>query len=424
MDDSTGKSGERTGTEPDLAALIGAHGRARKSGRRKLYGALALAALAAGLGWYLIAGRGGAAYRYTTAPVTRGDLTVIVTATGTVQPVAKVDVSSPISGIVRKVNVDYNSPVKRGDVLAELDRETLLATEASARAQLAVARANVAKAEAQAEAARATLERQTALSEQRIISTQTLEDARLSAQSAEAALKAAGAEVLVAEANLKVATTNLDRAVITSPIDGVVLTRSIDEGATVAASLQAPVLFSIAGDLKQMELQVDVDEADIGGVSVGDKATFSVDAYRNRSFPAEITDIRFVSETINNVVTYKALLKVDNAGMLLRPGMTATADIVEDTVKGALLAPNTALRYVPPAEPAASGGFSLFRPPRGGALTKAEPKTGSRSLWLLRDGAPVEVPVEIGQTDGRNTVIVKGDIAEGALVITDAVAAK
>ena len=421
---ATGIETETARQKPDLAALIGQQTAARKSGRRRWLIALALLLIAAGAGWFLLAGRNTAAYTYNTSAVTKGELTVIVTATGTVQPVAKVDVSSPISGIVRKVNVDYNSAVKRGDVLAELDRETLLASEASARAQLAVARANVAKAEAQAEAARATLTRQTALSEQRIISTQTLEDARLSAQSAEAALKAAGAEVMVSEANLKMATTNLDRAVITSPIDGVVLTRSIDEGATVAASLQAPVLFSIAGDLSKMELQVDVDEADIGGVSVGDKASFTVDAYRNRSFPAEITDIRFVSETINNVVTYKALLKVDNGDLLLRPGMTATADIVEETVKDALLVPNTALRYVPPAEAATSGGFSLFRPPRGGALTKAEPKSGSRSLWVLRDGVPVEVPVEIGQTDGRSTVITKGEIAEGDLVVTEAVAAK
>lgn len=366
----------------------------------------------------------GSGYVYTTQKLAKGDLTVIVTATGTVQPITQVDVSSAISGIVRKVNVDYNSVVYRGDVLAELDADTLQAGVASARAHLVVANANVAKAKATADASIATYERQSALFNRGVMSAQTLEDTRLTMDAAAAALKAAEAEVLVADADLKLAETNLSKTLITSPIDGVVLTRDVNEGSTIAASLSAPVLFSIADDLKRMEVQVDVDEADIGDVAVGQSGTFTVDAYPDRAFPAEITKIRFVSETINNVVTYKALLSVDNNELLLRPGMTATADIVVNTVRAALLVPNAALRYTPPAEKSSGGGlFSMFRPPNMGAVTTPDLPGGSRTLWVMRDKAPVEVTVVTGATDGQNTEVKSGDLAEGDAVILDAVAA-
>lgn len=392
----------------------------RKTWRWLLIGA---ALLAAGiLGWYYFAQ--GGSYNYTTQKVTKGDLTVIVTATGTVQPIAQVDVSTAISGIVRKVNVDYNSVVARGDVLAELDADTLQAGVASARARLVVAKANVAKAEATANASIATYKRQSALFDRGVMSAQTLEDTHLTMDAAAAALQAAEAEVLVADADLKLAETNLAKTLITSPIDGIVLTRDINEGSTLAASLAAPVLFSIAGDLKRMEVQVDVDEADIGNVAVGQTATFTVDAYPSRVFPAEITDIRFVSETINNVVTYKALLAVDNAELLLRPGMTATADIVVNTVRGALLVPNAALRYTPPVETSSGGGLlSMFRPPGMGTATTSEVPGGSRTLWVMRSKVPVEVTVVTAATDGQNTQVTTGDIDEGDAVIVDATAA-
>ncbi|TIP09653.1 MAG: efflux RND transporter periplasmic adaptor subunit [Mesorhizobium sp.] len=383
----------------------------------------AAAVLAVGLLAWLYLGQGNA-YTYTTQKATKGDLTVIVTATGSMQPITEVDVSSEISGIIRRVNVDYNSIVHRGEVLAELDTDALKASLANARAKLAVAEANAAKAKVAANAAVTTYERQSALFNRGVMSTQALEDTRLTMDANAAALQAAEAEVLVAEADLQMAETNLARATIASPIDGIVLTRSIDEGSTVAASLQAPVLFSIAGDLKQMEVQVDVDEADIGSVAVGQSASFTVDAYPNRSFPAEITDIRVVSETVNDVVTYKALLKVDNAELLLRPGMTATADIVVKTVKSALLVPNTALRYSPPEESSGSGILGLFRPPRMKAVTTAELPGGGRTLWVMRDKVPTEVTVQVGATDGQNTELMSGDIAEGDDLVVDAVAAE
>lgn len=411
---------------PSLRDVLGdaAPGPTRRVGRTLRWLLIGAAVVAAGyFGWAYFAQDSG--YVYTTQKVTRGDLTVIVTATGTVQPITQVDVSSAISGIVRKVNVDYNSTVYRGDVLAELDADTLQAGVASARAHLVVANANVAKAKATSNASIATYERQAALFNRGVMSAQTLEDTRLAMDAADAALKAVEAEVLVADADLKLAETNLAKTLITSPIDGVVLTRDVNEGSTIAASLSAPVLFSIAGDLKRMEVQVDVDEADIGNVAVGQTGTFTVDAYPDRTFPAEITEIRFVSETINNVVTYKALLSVDNSDLFLRPGMTATADIVVNTVRDALLVPNAALRYTPPAEESSGGGLlSMFGPPDTGTATTAELPGGARTLWVMRDKVPVEATVVTGATDGQNTELKSGDLVEGDAVVLDAVAAK
>nr|WP_295463951.1 efflux RND transporter periplasmic adaptor subunit [Mesorhizobium sp.] len=411
---------------PSLRDVLGdaAPGPTRRVGRTLRWLLIGAGLVAAGyFGWAYFAQDSG--YVYTTQKVTRGDLTVIVTATGTVQPITQVDVSSAISGIVRKVNVDYNSTVYRGDVLAELDADTLQAGVASARAHLVVANANVAKARATSNASKATYERQEALFNRGVMSAQTLEDTRLTMDAADAALKAVEAEVLVADADLKLAETNLAKTLITSPIDGVVLTRDVNEGSTIAASLSAPVLFSIAGDLKRMEVQVDVDEADIGNVAVGQSGTFTVDAYPDRKFPAQITEIRFVSETINNVVTYKALLSVDNTELFLRPGMTATADIVVNTVRDALLVPNAALRYTPPAEKSSGGGLlSMFGPPDTGTATTAELPGGARTLWVMRDKVPVEATVVTGSTDGQNTELKSGDLVEGDAVVLDAVAAK
>ncbi|MDB4273570.1 efflux RND transporter periplasmic adaptor subunit [bacterium] len=414
--------GDVSNSKKGLEAIIGEAVPQAGRGRRVIrWTAVALAALVAGyLAWSYLSS--GTTYDYLTQKVTRGDLTVVVTATGTVQPVARVDVSTAISGIVRKVNVDYNSPVSRGKVIAELDTDTLEATAAAARARLVVAEANVAKAKAAYDASVTTYERQASLFNKGFMSAQTLQDTQLAMNANAAALKAAEAEVLVTQADLRLAETNLGKALITSPIDGVVLTRNIDEGSTVAASLQAPVLFSIAGDLKRMEVQVDVDEADIGKVAVGQEATFSVDAFPNRAFPAVITKIRFVSETINNVVTYKALLKVENDQLLLRPGMTATAEIVVDKVAGGLLTPNAALLYTPPATNQSSGFLGIFRPPNMGAVTTNEAPTGTRTLWVMRDKVPAEVAVETGATDGQRTQILSGEIAEGDEVIVDAVA--
>lgn len=415
---------------PDLAAVLATGQSSRRSRRgRYLFAALVALALAGG-GYFWFFGGSSTSYRYTTEPVARGDLNVIVTATGSVQPTDQVDISSELSGTVRSVNVTYNSVVKEGDVLAELDTNKLQADVQSARAKLASAEANVLKADAEMSAALNRLDRLKSLVGNRVSTQQDLDAAQYAYDAAVAAKQINEATVLSSEADLRLAEVNLGKAKIVTPIDGVVLTRDVDPGQTVASSLSAPVLFTIAGDLRQMELQVAVDEADVGQVAVGQKATFNVDAYPERSFPAEIETVRYASEITSNVVTYKAILTVDNEDLLLRPGMTATADITVQSVEDALLVPNAALRYSPPVAASRSQGFNinrLFRPTRpsgfGGrpARTQTDASQG-RTLWVMRNNEPVEVQVQTGPTDGRHTVLISGDLKEGDRLITDAVA--
>ncbi|MGE3916731.1 MAG: efflux RND transporter periplasmic adaptor subunit, partial [Hyphomicrobiaceae bacterium] len=334
-----------------IESILGA---SRDNGRRWLASAprwligavLGLAALL--LVW--ATGSSSPTVRYVTEPVARGSLVVLVTATGSVQPTNKVDVSSELSGTVRKVLVDYNSLVKAGQTLAELDTDKLAATVASSRARLAAAKAKVSDAKATMLEKQQDVVRKRLLAGRQVSSTHDLEAAEAAFERAKAGVASAEADVGVADADLKLNETNLAKARIASPIDGVVLKRSVDPGQTVASSLQAPVLFSIAEDLTQMELQVDVDEADVGKVKSGQTATFTVDAFPERRFPAMIRDVRYASETIQGVVTYKAVLTIDNTELLLRPGMTATAEIRVTEIADALLVPNSALRYRPVAE--------------------------------------------------------------------------
>lgn len=419
------KSGEtRT---PDLGAILASSGHSRKRGRGK-WVAIGLAVIiAGGLGFYFQGQSGQQPFDYSTQEARKGDLSVIITATGSVQPTDQVDISSELSGTVRKVNVSYNSPVKAGDVLLELDTNKEEADVQSARAQLASAKANVLKAQAEASSAKISLDRLTNLVNNRISSQQELDAAKYSYDSAVATTEINEAAVLSAEAALRLAEVNLSKLTVVSPIDGIVLTRDVDPGATVASSLNAPVLFTIAGDLKRMELQVSVDEADVGQVREGQVAKFSVDAYPDRSFPATIQTVRFASETVSNVVTYKAILTVDNQDLLLRPGMTATADVTVEAVKDAILIPNAALRYSPSISSQARGSFltRLFSPPRprGNRSERGEASaTAARAVWVMRGGAPQRVQVETGPTDGQFTVLKSGEIKEGDQLITDATA--
>lgn len=409
-------------SEPDLASML-ASARVKRGGRRWLWRGAALIVVAAGAAYFAFGG-GETVYRYTTVPAKKGYLTVLVTATGSIEPTVQVVVSSEQSGTIREVFVDYNSAVKKGEVVARLDTAKLEADVKSAEAKLLSSRAAVSKAIADMNSAQVTLERLTTLVNNRVSSQQDLDAARYAHDAAVASKDSAEAEVLSAEASLQQARLNLSKADIISPIDGIVLSRDVDPGATVAASLSAPTLFTIAGDLRQMELQVAIDEADVGQVEIGQTATFTVDAFPDERFPAEITSIRYASETQNNVVTYKGILSVDNSSLKLRQGMTATADIVVQSINDGLLIPNAALRYSPAAntEPRRRGGssiFSFFRPPRMGALTAPEPAGTERTVWLLKGGTPVAVNIEIGASDGQNTVVIKGEIAENDQLITD-----
>lgn len=414
----------------DLDVLLDLEPSGRSSRRRwmKVLAAVALIAAVAGGIALLQSLSSGDGVRYVTDTVRRGDIKVLVTATGSVQPTTKVDISSELSGTIRQVHVDFNSPVTAGQVLAELDTAKLVATVENSRARLAAARAKVAEAEVTVVESEREYTRKRSLAGSRITSERDIDIARAVHQRATAALDSARAEVGVAEADLRLNETNLAKAFIRSPINGVVLQRAVDPGQTVASSFQAPILFSIAEDLTQMEVQVDVDEADIGKVREGQHATFSVDAYPERHFPATIRELRFASETIQGVVTYKAVLTVDNRELLLRPGMTATADIVVREVTDALLVPNAALRFSPPVAESPPQKDGLLRrllpgPPRFRAASKPPSAEGPRQVWVLKGDVPHAIPVVTGSSDGAATEIVDGALEPDVEVIVDSITA-
>jgi HlyD family secretion protein len=366
---------------------------------------------------------------FIVEPASRIDLTVIITATGSVQPTNQVDVSSELSGTIRGVLVDFNSPVKVGQVLAELDTDKLKATWNSTRARLASAKAKVLDAEATLVEKKLVYERKRTLVTSRVSSQQDLDTAKASYDRAAAAVESAKAEVGVAEADVELNETNLAKSRIVSPINGVILKRNVDPGQTVASSFQAPVLFTIAEDLTQMEVQVDVDEADVGKVKEGQQGTFSVDAYPDRKFQARIRELRYGSEVVQGVVTYKAVLSTDNSDLLLRPGMTATAEIVVQQVPKALTVPNTALRYAPPSREQSSGRTSFLRRilpgrPQFRPASQRDESGPNRRVWVLKGDTPVRVPVVVGVSDGQRTEILKGEIHEGQGVIVDTATAK
>lgn len=365
---------------------------------------------------------------YVTDPVTRGGLTVIVTATGSVQPTNKVDVSSELSGTLRTVLVDYNSVVIAGQTLAELNTDKLEATVNSSRAKLAAAKAKQKDAEATVGEKERDVARKKKLVPGQAISMEDFDQSQAAYERAVAAVASTIADVQAAEADLRLNESNLAKARIVSPINGVVLKRSVDPGQTVASTLQAPVLFSIAEDLKQMELQVDVDEADVGKVAVGQRANFSVDAFPDRKFPASIRLIRFASETIQGVVTYKAVLSVDNSELLLRPGMTATAEIKATEIQDALLIANAALRYTPTATDSTTSRSFLSRllpgPPQFRPSSPQEQTGRNRTVWALTNGEPTPVKIEIGSSDGKRTEVQNGELQVGQALITDQTTSK
>jgi len=415
----------------DIEAVLGLD--KPKSPRLRLRPGLAVAAVAAAsLLLYFLFGTGGSnnGVRYITEPVSKGDLTVTVTATGTVQPTNEVEISSELSGIVRNVLVDYNSSVTTGQTLAELDTDKLGSTVDSSRAKLQAAKAKVSEAEATVLEKQLEHDRQQQLVTRKVGAGQQLEVAEAAHQRALAALESAKADVAAATADLALNETNLSKARILSPITGVVLSRNVEPGQTVASSLQAPILFTIAEDLSKMEVQVDVDEADVGHVREGQKATFTVDAYPDRTFTAEIRELRFGSEVVQGVVTYKAVLTTDNSELLLRPGMTATAEIVVAHVADAVTVPNAALRFSPPSGSEAVDQRNFLQkimpgPPRLRKPSTTETSSGAeRKIWRLEDGTPEEVSVTVGATDGKRTEIVKGELAPGQAVIVDTATGK
>jgi HlyD family secretion protein len=417
-------------SEPDLATTLDLD---RASGRSKRLRRWLIAILLVGVVVVIVvvwknAGKS-ATTQFETQEAQRGDLVVLVTATGTLQPTNEVEVGSEISGIVKSVEADYNDKVKVGQVLARIDTSKLEAQATQSNAALEAAKAKVLQTQATVSETRsklAQLERVRELSNGKVPSQSEFDAAQAAFERAKADDASAAAAVAQAQAALKANQTDIAKAVICSPIDGIVLTRSVEPGQTVAAAFQAPVLFTLADDLTQMELHVDVDEADIGQVKEGQEATFSVAAYLDRTFQARIVQTRYGSKTVEGVVTYETVLEVDNSDLSLRPGMTATADITVKKVEGAVLVPSAALRFTPPA-PVEKGpsrgllGAMLPRPPRSSSKPQ-ENGTGNgkqQQVWIVKDGQPAAVPVTTGATNGIVTEVLAGDVQPGTPLVID-----
>ncbi len=385
---------------------------------------------------------------YVTEPAKKGRISLIVTAAGNLAPTNQVIVGSELSGTAQEVHVDTNDTVTKGQPLARLDTSKLNQQTERSRAALLAAKARISQADATLAESKAALARQEELhqlSDGKTPSRATMENSRATVARAEADLESAKAAVAGAEAEVRSFERDLEKTIIRSPVDGVVLARSIEVGQTVAASFTAPTLFTIAEDLKKMELLVSVSEADIGRVATGQTATFSVDAWPTRTYTAKVKKVAFGSANnqnagnsngnnnnnpaaSNGVVNYSTELEVSNEDLSLRPGMTATVDIAIVDKPGVLTVPNTALRFDPVAAAAVGKPDDTKRtlvqsltPSRRWRGTPARPKPGSTSseprVWTLKNGEPVEIHITPGISDGRLTEITAGSLTEGTPVI-------
>jgi len=389
--------------------------------------------------WHGMADASADKVTFATEPIERGNLKTTVTATGNLEPTNEVTVGSELSGTVTEVLVDTNDRVTRGQMLAKLDTSKLERQTESSRATAAAAEAKVAQARATLVESGAGLQRLQKLriaSGGKLPSQADMDAAVASAERAKADLASAEADVRQAQANVGANESDLEKSVIRSPIDGIILTRDIEPGQTVAATMTAPELFVVAGNLENMKLEVAVAEADIGRVEVGQKAAFTVDAWPSRSFEATVKKAEFGSTVTDNVVTYSTELEVSNDDLSLRPGMTATAEIAVAEAKDALLVPNAALRFHPesaqPAHPDSMQKRSFVQslvpgPPRRMESKPREDagappaKSGEPTrLWILQNGKPTSIAVQTGLTDGRATVVSGEGLVEGMPVITHA----
>lgn len=418
----------------DIAKTLGLGQQSKVTSRLKPYliwGGIALVIML--LAWFWASRQSTNQVQYQTQAVERSNLTVMVSATGTLQPTNEVDVGSEISGTIKSVEVDYNDQIKRGQILAKIDTTKLEAQVKQTAASTDAARARVLQAQATVSETKAKLARLVQVQESsggKVPSKAEMETAHATLGSAIADEANARATVAQAEATLEAQRIDLDKAVIHSPIRGVVLKRAAEPGQTVAAAFQTPVLFTLAEDLTQMELHVDVDEADVGKVARDQSATFTVDAYSDRTFPAHITQVRFGSKTVAGVVTYETVLKVDNTSLLLRPGMTGTANITVQKADDVLLVSNAALRFQPPqAAPEPTGGGSLIsnllpRPPSQATRPTDSAEEKQPHVWVLREGKLEKVMLKIGISDGVMTEVKEGKLEPGMAVVVDIIEAK
>jgi len=410
---------------------IGRYPGLRKRWQRYLAIALMVIIAAVAAAVLLRTGGKSTALKYKTEQARRGDLTVIVTATGTLQPTNKVEVGSELSGTIRSVEADYNGTVKVGQVLVRLDTSKLEATITQSRAALDVAKAKVLQAQAtvmETRAKLAQLQKVRELSNGKVPSQSEMDAAAAAFERAKADVANYTAAVSQAQATLQVSDTDLSKSVIRSPIKGIVLTRSVEPGQTVAASMTTPVLFTLAENLTHMDLHVNIDEADVGKVQEGQQAAFSVAAYPNRTFEGRIIQARYGSSTTSGVVTYETVLKVSNPDLALRPGMTATAEITVKKLANATMIPSAALRFTPPAQPETKTGGGLVsallpRPPSSGSQQRHDETANKKEqrVWVLRNNQLTAIPVAIGSTNGSWTEVVTGDIRPGMEMVVDVI---
>jgi len=438
----------------------------KRSMRRVVWSGVLVAVVSGGVGyWRYSRAHQAPDVQFKTVALEKRRIVGRITASGTLQATVTVQVGSQVSGRIQHLYKDFNSQVKKGELVATLDPSLFQAAVAQAEANYVSAKAGVAKAEATALDANRQYDRQKRLNAENLASISDMQAAETAAAVARAAIDVAKADVAQAAASLNQAKVNLSYTSIFSPIDGVVISRSVDVGQTVAASLQAPVLFTIAEDLRKMQVNTNVAEGDVGRLQSGMPVYFTVDAFPGQRFRGKISTIRNAAQTLQNVVTYDAVVDVDNSELKLRPGMTANATVSYAERNDVLGIPNAALRFKPPPEVAgsASAGTERTRPPRGAPAGSAAPlgsegaraPAGSASsgdgpeppapppivgaarrgnaqrdtsqdpktIWVLRSGAAVPVTIHVGLSDGTNSELVDGEVKEGEQLIVDATVA-
>ena len=396
--------------DPKQAAIPGKPARswiAASSTRWWIAAAIVAVLLGAGVVYWLKATH--VQFSYVTAPVTRGVVARAVTATGTVNPVLTVTVGSYVSGVIRDQYCDFNTRVRVGQLCAKIDPRPYQALVNQDRANLANARAQLLKDQANLTYDRIAYQRDTGLVKRGIVSQDTVDSAKSAYDQALAQIEVDKAVIQQDDAALESALVNLGYTSIISPVDGTVVSRNVTIGQTVAASFQTPTLFLIATDLTQMEVDTNVSESDVSGLREGDKATFVVEAYPNRTFAGKVLQFRQAPQTVQNVVTYDVVIGVANNDHLLEPGMTATAHIVTDQRGDVLRVPDQALRFAPAGVGPASAAPNTSR-------SSATP-TGRADVWLLRDGQPLRVPLKIGLDDDSYAEVLEGNIHSGDPVI-------
>ncbi len=358
---------------------------------------------------------------YLTARVQKANIRQVVSSTGTLQAVTTVLVGSQVSGTIAKLNADYNSKVTKGQIVAQLDQARFAARVEETRANVLAAQAGMAKAKVSVEDAERTLKRTKELKQRELVSQSELDAAQTAYESARSQLNVAQAQVGQAQASMNQAQIDLGYTTIRSPVDGIVISRSVDVGQTVAASLSAPTLFTIANDLTKMEVHTNVDEADIGNISEGQDVSFTVDAHPQRRFRGKVHQVRNAPQVIQNVVTYNSVVRINNKELLLKPGMTANVQFLVAQKEDALTIPNIALRFRPPEEK--DQAQELLRQEQG----RTAPRVGQRQtrragsggggegrsvrqvkIYMLKDGKAQPVDVQVGITDGSKTEIIAG----------------